>query len=146
MATIYGISDLSTYTSAVEKFIENTKPVAAGIGFQGAIFGPVIEDIAKDGENVKGSAFKLCIGWTSIEAHMRFRETDAFKKNIHLLREGSTGAALVNIFPFSEMNAKICSTIPHSRSTRCTKMCGREAAPTENKLRSNSDGRLMQKD
>lgn len=50
----------------------------------------MIEDIAQDGgEEGKGRAVRLCIGWTSKEEHMKFRETKLFKDNIHLLREGS---------------------------------------------------------
>ncbi|KAI3401966.1 hypothetical protein diail_3940, partial [Diaporthe ilicicola] len=42
----------------------------------------------RDGEEgQKGSIFTGMIGWTSIDAHMQFRETDTFKDNIHLLRE-----------------------------------------------------------
>jgi hypothetical protein len=39
------------------------------------------------------------VGWTSKEEHMKFRETDLFKNNIQLLREG-VGSAEVFHVPF----------------------------------------------
>ncbi|KAK2599521.1 hypothetical protein N8I77_011272 [Diaporthe amygdali] len=42
----------------------------------------------RDGEEgQKGSVLTAQVGWSSIEAHIQFRETDTFKDNIHLLRE-----------------------------------------------------------
>ncbi len=42
----------------------------------------------------------LLIGWESKEAHLRFRETEVFKKHIYLLREKTTGAEVVSdLFP-----------------------------------------------
>lgn len=40
---------------------------------------------------------RLCIGWTSKDAHMRFRETELFKKNIGLLREGVGSAEVYHV-------------------------------------------------
>lgn len=40
---------------------------------------------SKDGQ--EGTLLAALIGWPSIDAHMKFRETQAFKDNVHLLRE-----------------------------------------------------------
>jgi hypothetical protein len=37
-------------------------------------------------EGQLGSIFIAFAGWTSIDAHVQFRETEAFKENIHFLR------------------------------------------------------------
>jgi len=68
--------------------------------YLGRVWGEVIEDIAKNGASEgKGRAIRLCLGWTSKEAHMKFRETQLFKDNIALLREG-VGSAEVHHVAF----------------------------------------------
>lgn len=56
-------------------------------GNHGAVFGPTYETLEYEG--VKGQAAALAIGWDSKDAHMAFRETEPFKKHIHLLRSTS---------------------------------------------------------
>lgn len=58
-------------------------------GFKGAAGGWVIEDV--EYQEKKGKAYLGVLGWESVEAHMKFRETQAFKDNIHLLREDPLG-------------------------------------------------------
>lgn len=71
-------------------------------GVLGAAYGETIEDDVKEhGKQEGGKAGKavvLLIGWTSKDAHMRFRETETFKKNIGLLRDKMEGAEMVG-FP-----------------------------------------------
>ncbi|TVY43477.1 hypothetical protein LOCC1_G003783 [Lachnellula occidentalis] len=68
--------------------------------YLGGVWGEVIEDIAKGGaEAGKGRALRLCLGWTSKEEHMKFRETQLFKDNVALLREG-VGSAEVHHVAF----------------------------------------------
>lgn len=45
----------------------------------------------KLGEGEQGKAFAALIGWPTIEAHMKFRETEEFKGTIGLLRTGPVG-------------------------------------------------------
>jgi len=63
---------------------ENTETFKAAAG------GWIIEDVEHEsiGSGTKGKAYAVVFGWDSVEAHMKFRETEAFKENIHLLREG----------------------------------------------------------
>ena len=59
-------------------------------GFKGASGGWVVEEVEYEGEKGK-KAYVGLSGWESVEAHMAFRETQAFKDNIHLLREDPLG-------------------------------------------------------
>lgn len=37
-------------------------------------------------EGERGNMVTMLLGWPSIDAHMRFRDSDAFKDSIHLIR------------------------------------------------------------
>ncbi|EME40356.1 hypothetical protein DOTSEDRAFT_66151 [Dothistroma septosporum NZE10] len=56
-------------------------------GVLGAAVGITHEEIEREG--VKGKGLVIAIGWTSVDAHMKFRETETFKENINLLRNGA---------------------------------------------------------
>lgn len=58
-------------------------------GFRASSAGWVVEELEYEGEKCK--AFAVFIGWDSVDAHMRFRETEHFKKSIVPLREGLKG-------------------------------------------------------
>ncbi|RDW78130.1 hypothetical protein BP5796_05982 [Coleophoma crateriformis] len=99
---------LLTPLSTVPTFLaDNAQKFAAALdsaeprpnGYLGSVAGSVMEDIAKGGaEEGKGSAVVLCLGWTSRDAHLRFRnESVVFKENIWLLREGTKGAEVVHV-------------------------------------------------
>jgi heme-degrading monooxygenase HmoA len=51
--------------------------------YKGSATGWVEEDIDIPGTDEKGKAFVLLVGWTSVEAHQEFANTQAFKDNIH---------------------------------------------------------------
>ena len=48
-------------------------------------------------EGKKGKAYRVALGWNSIEEHMACRNTDAFKNNIGLLRENAKGVDVVHV-------------------------------------------------
>lgn len=48
-------------------------------------------------EGQTGSLFVTLIGWSSVDAHMKFRETDVFKENVGLLR-GLEGLLKIDMF------------------------------------------------
>ena len=62
-------------------------------GYKASAHGWIIEDVEHEKleSGKKGKAFLALLGWESLEAHMKFRETNDFKNNIHLLREGPVG-------------------------------------------------------
>ena len=92
-----------TMLSNVENFaaaLEKGKPK----GFHGIVYGEVMEKIVRPKdvgkEDVKpGSAIVGMLGWDSKDAHLAFRETELFKKNIGLLRENNGGAEIGHV-PF----------------------------------------------
>ncbi len=53
-------------------------------GFVDLVAGITYQDLVR--EDIKGKAALVLIGWTSIDAHMKFRETQVHKDHIHLLR------------------------------------------------------------
>lgn len=77
--------------SSVEKFIKAWE-AEAGEGKVRWAYGVTHEEIEREG--VKGKGAVLLIGWESKEEHMQFRETEVFKKNIDLLRQGAKGAEM----------------------------------------------------
>lgn len=64
----------------------------AAEGFKGAAGGWMVDEVEYKGE--KRKAFVGLVGWESVEAHMAFRETQAFRDNIPLLRQESLGMEL----------------------------------------------------
>ena len=61
-------------------------------GFKAASGGWVVEDVEYQGK--QGRAYAGLVGWESVEAHMSCQETQAFKDNVHLLKEDSLGVEL----------------------------------------------------
>jgi len=49
----------------------------------------------KDGE--EGSTFQMFAGWSSVKAHMEFKETEDFKTLIPKLREGPQGVEVFHV-------------------------------------------------
>ena len=86
---IYFPSDYSQADQ--DKFVEDIKKLVKAVEdnaetYTGSAGGWVQEELPIPGTSEKGKAYAAFIGWTSVEAHMQFRETQAFKDNIHFLR------------------------------------------------------------
>ncbi len=73
-------------------------------GYKASAGGWVVEDVEHKsfGEGKKGKVYAGLIGWESKDAHLRFRETQKFKDNIHLLRGPEVKAIEVNHTSFTE--------------------------------------------
>lgn len=96
------------------KVIEEAK----GEGYLGTAYGETLEDVKKHAdqgkEDVKeGKAVVLLIGWESKELHMKFRETDTFKENIHYLREKTGGVEMVSFDAGEIMHKKLTCVQAH---------------------------------
>ncbi|KAF4549786.1 Hypothetical protein D9617_20g028420 [Elsinoe fawcettii] len=79
---------LDQFKAAVEKDAAGAKGFAYGWGE---------EDVEHEKlPNGKGKALKLLIGWESVDAHMKFRDTEAFKKNVGLLRDGPSALTMTH--------------------------------------------------
>lgn len=85
--TCYFEKEDDGFQSKVDQLIKAISENAEG--FKAASGGWVIEDVEYKGK--KGKAYVAVLGWESVDAHMKFRETQAFRDNIHLLREGPLG-------------------------------------------------------
>ncbi|KAL6242877.1 hypothetical protein RBB50_009977 [Rhinocladiella similis] len=75
-----------------KKVADDTKALIAVLEKEASTYratagGWVEEDVNIPGTEEKAKAFVLLIGWTSVEAHLAFRETKAFAENVHLLRD-----------------------------------------------------------
>lgn len=93
LVNIYFDGDVpATYAPGFEKF---SQACTVQPGNHGAVFGSTHETL--DYEGIKGQAAVLAIGWDSHDAHMAFRETQAFKDNIHLLRSTSKKSFMQHI-------------------------------------------------
>lgn len=53
--------------------------------------------LGADGVPGLGKMFAVFIGWPSLEAHARFRESEHFERMVELLREGVSGAEMVHV-------------------------------------------------
>ncbi|RMZ87824.1 hypothetical protein DV736_g4959, partial [Chaetothyriales sp. CBS 134916] len=85
----------SSYSKAdQDKFEEDFKNILSALETHGADIststasGWVVEElpIPNSESNETGKAFVALIGWISVQAHLDFRNTQAFKDNIHWLR------------------------------------------------------------
>ncbi|GAB7351373.1 hypothetical protein MBLNU459_g2055t1 [Dothideomycetes sp. NU459] len=89
VATFYLESKSSSFESNIAKF---EKAIGDGSveGFLGTSSGWGAEDVEHDklGAGNKGKALVLVVGWQSKDAHMAYRETEHFKNNVALLRDG----------------------------------------------------------
>ncbi|KAL8951333.1 MAG: hypothetical protein Q9222_002698 [Ikaeria aurantiellina] len=87
-------SDQTSFSDDVKKFAKVLESKAEG--FKGFAGGWVVEDITYKEVEGKTKMWQSCIGWESIDAHMRFRETQAFKDNVDLLRPESRKASTIH--------------------------------------------------
>ena len=70
----------SSFRSALEQHAEGYKASSAGW---------VVEELEYEGK--KSKPFTIFIGWESVDAHMKYRETEHFKQTIGFMREGLKG-------------------------------------------------------
>lgn len=98
LATFYLDSKSSSFESNARKFEEAVEGGSVE-GYLGSSSGWSVEEVEHEklGAGSKGKAYMLAIGWQSKEAHMAFRETETFKNNIGLLREGPKGAEMHHV-------------------------------------------------
>ncbi|TVY85473.1 hypothetical protein LSUE1_G000171 [Lachnellula suecica] len=95
-ATFYDTTDV--FKSNLKKFFSTIDEAHVGGGYEGNLYGEVVEEIAKGGaKEGQGKAMRLLVGWQSREDHLKFRETELFRENIGLLREGMSGMEVAHI-------------------------------------------------
>lgn len=65
-------------------------------GFVGTTHGWVVEELEKEGVDEKLKGYFAAIGWESVDAHLAFRDTEAFKEAIPLVRALAKGLRVVS--------------------------------------------------
>ncbi|KAK7426537.1 hypothetical protein QQZ08_006996 [Neonectria magnoliae] len=85
----YGVDSRATATRRLEEFAG--RALKNSPDWRGISYGWSVEnDVPVKGDETKSGALLLAfIGWPSVEAHQKFRESEEFKEHIGLLRETS---------------------------------------------------------
>lgn len=83
--------DHAAFEANIKAFGEAIAPVARGL--QGFTYGWAVEEVEHEslGEGKKGKVMTILAGWESLEAHAKFRDSEAFKEHVGKLREGRAG-------------------------------------------------------
>lgn len=93
-------TEVAAFYQTSERFLGNVKKFTECLegvdGYVGHCFGEVIEEIEQEGVSGVGKGVLLYIGWARLEKHLAFRETEGFKTNVPLLREGRGGVEMVS--------------------------------------------------
>jgi hypothetical protein len=65
-------------------------------GYYGSAAGWIVEELEHEKVEGKARGFAVAIGWESVDAHMKYRETEAFKGSIGSLRSAATVLSVVS--------------------------------------------------
>lgn len=90
--TCYVESKADGFEGRFDRLVKSISDSNAEGGFRGASGGWMVDEVEYKGE--KRKAFVGLVGWENVGAHMAFRETQAFKDIIPLLRQESLGMEL----------------------------------------------------
>ncbi len=82
--TTYSAEDQKTFHDGMTKFGNAVTEVWKDC--KGTTGGWVVEELDLPKSSEKAKAYVALLGWTSVDAHMAYRETQSFKDNVHLLR------------------------------------------------------------
>ncbi|KAL8763499.1 MAG: hypothetical protein Q9184_000711 [Pyrenodesmia sp. 2 TL-2023] len=91
-------SDKLSFESNLDQFAKVLEDEARG--YRGFLGGWVVEELDHPEVEGKAKLWQSVIGWESVEAHMTFRETEAFKSNVHLMQPDSNKAWTMQHFRF----------------------------------------------
>lgn len=80
----YSAEDQKTFHDNLVKFGSIVKRDWAEC--RGTAGGWAVEEVVDPKSSEKAKIYVCWIGWPSVESHMKYRETQSFKDNIHLLR------------------------------------------------------------
>lgn len=87
VATLFLPKKISSFNDKMSSFAKILNEHAEG--FLGCAYSWIMEDVEHEsfGPGIKGRAFLLAIGWSSISAHMAFKKTGAFQENLELFQD-----------------------------------------------------------
>lgn len=74
--------DAQAFEEAVWKFM--TEAVEKADGFMSTAGGWIVEEVEHEKAGGKAKGYFLLVGWQSVEKHMEFRDTEAFKGVEHV--------------------------------------------------------------
>jgi hypothetical protein len=94
----YSDEDQETLDTRVQKFAEIVKADTPEV--KAIARGWAEEEVDIPGTEEKGRVYTALIAWTSVQAHLDYRNTQTFKDNIHLLR-GAKDVKGVKVFHVS---------------------------------------------
>jgi len=80
----YSVEDQRRFDADMKEFAQIVQDACDG--FRGGVTGWVVEELEDPKSSQKSKVCIMLIGWTSVETHLKFRETQAFKDNIYYLR------------------------------------------------------------
>ena len=89
-------SDMKSWDENMKKFVKVLEE-NAGDDYKGSATGWVVEELDHEGVEGKAKAVTGAIGWASVEAHIAFRKTAAFKESIGALRDGVKGREMHHV-------------------------------------------------
>ncbi|KAF2660653.1 hypothetical protein K491DRAFT_688098 [Lophiostoma macrostomum CBS 122681] len=92
--------DEAAYTKSFDKFQEEAAKLDTGVTALTGGFGlqeQKHENLGKEGEEGPAKIFGGFIGWPTVEAHLKFRETPEFPGLIKYAREGVKGASVYHV-------------------------------------------------
>ncbi|KAL2429858.1 hypothetical protein ABEF95_000891 [Exophiala dermatitidis] len=93
--TDYSADDQKVFEASLNKLVDVARKHSQG--FKTSAGGWAVEQLDLPDGSSKAKVFIALFGWESVEAHQKFRETQVFKDNIHLLR-GAKDLKAVSVF------------------------------------------------
>jgi len=86
IATVFLLEKTKSFDENLSSFAKIVDEHAEGAS--GCAHSWILEDVQHEslGAGVNGRACLLAIGWSSISAHLAFKETSAFRKGVELLK------------------------------------------------------------
>jgi len=92
----YTTAQQDKFEADIHKLVNN---IGEAKGFRAVAAGWGLEDDIPNltKPETKGKAFFFLVGWDTIQDHMNVREGDAFKENIHLLRDAEDLQGFLNM-------------------------------------------------
>ena len=87
--------DQKSYEENIQEFVKTLEERAKG--FKGCTMGWVVEELEHENVEGKCKAYAGAIGWDSVQAHMAFKETQAYKDNVHLFDTGLKASEVYHV-------------------------------------------------
>lgn len=91
----YSAEDQKAFEQNIQEFGDVAKGNAEG--FRAGRAGWVVEELSDPTTSEKRKAFVVLAGWDKVESHLNYRNNQAYKDNVHLLRGAKDLKGVVNV-------------------------------------------------